>query len=226
MLREYDRSQLAFRSAWRLEITGLSIMGLPPAPIQRKVAEHTLTLDEEIGRCWFEAGWCYTYGLFQSSVLLAAIVAELVLERYLRSKQLWSDYTNEVDESQRTLGSMINFCKPRKDRGPYVTSKILRKFKELNELRIEAAHLKVRRNLTLALPEKPSLNEIDEVQQISQKEINKNGKEVLVAYSWVEDIVLIDPETTLLYKVRAFKLYAKRALILASEISSLMFELG
>jgi hypothetical protein len=224
MLEEIDRNQRPFRTKWRCEILGTSIK-LSTVKLERTATTHTVSLDEEIVRCWFEAGWAYTYGLFQSATLLACAIIELVIERYLRSKDLWIDYENEVEEKHRTLGSVISFCRPRKNRGTYFTEKILEKSTRLNEIRIEAAHMNKRRNVVLKLPPKfDSLDDIDEIENVMQPAMDGSGKKDAY-FSVGETGILYDPTKQDFYKVRAFKRYAREAIALTSEISKLVFEL-
>ena len=224
ILEETDRNQRPFRTKWRCEILGTSVK-LPTVKLERTATMHTVSLDEEIARCWFEAGWAYTYGLFQSATLLTCAIIELAIERYLRSKDLWIDYENEVEEKHRTLGSAISFCRPRKNRGAYLTERILEKGTRLNEIRIEAAHMNKRRNLVLKLPpEFDSLDEIDEIEIVMQPAVDGSGKKE-VYFSVNETGILFDPANQDFYKVRAFKRYAKEAISLTSEITKLIFEL-
>jgi hypothetical protein len=223
VLEEVDRNQRPFRTKWRCEVLGTSIK-LPTVKLERTATVHIVSLDEEIARCWFEAGWAYTYGLFQSATLLTCTVVELTIERYLRSKDLWIDYENEVEEKYRTLGSVVSFCRPRRNRGAYLTEKILEKCARLNEIRIEAVHMNKRRNLVLKLPpEFDSLDDIDEIENVMQPAVDGSGKKEAY-FSVNETGILYDPTSQDFYKVRAFKRYAKEAISLTSETTKLVFE--
>jgi len=204
-----------------VEVLGKRVR-FPSVKVPANEYQHLITVEEEIQRCWFETGWCYTYGLFQATILQASIVVELCIERYLRSKGLWEEYEKEVrEESRRTFGSLIAFAR---DQGPYLTPTILVKCKELNKRRIEAAHMNRRRNLVLTI-QNSNLNDIDEIENVSQPSIEKPGeKEAFIASG--EPGILFDPRKEEFYKVRAFKKYANESVGLAAEIAEMVFQLG
>jgi len=207
-----------------MEILGKSVK-TPPINVSPLENRHIVTLEEEIARCWFETGRCYTYGFFQAATLLASIVVELCIECYLRSKGLWDEY-EEVDEKSRTFGSLIAFASERKGRGPYLTPTILNKCKELNRRRIEAAHMNRRRSIVLTIPSSTSrLNDIDEIENVSQPSTEKPGEKE--AYLMLNEIaILYDPVKEEFYKVRPFKKFAREAIELTVEITKLICELG
>jgi hypothetical protein len=220
-LEEYDRVERPFRAKWRVEVLGKRVR-FPSVKISANEFRHLVTVEEEIQRCWFETGWCYTYGLFQAATLLASIVAELCIERYLRSKGLWEEYRNTFkEESKRTFGSLIAFAR---DRGPHLTPTILMKCDELNKRKIEAAHMNRRRNLVLTVQNR-DLDDIDEIENVSQPSAEKpSEKEAFIALG--EPRMLFDPRKEEFYKVRAFKKYANESVGLAAEISEMVFQLG
>lgn len=225
-LEEYDRVERPFRTKWRMEILGKSVK-TPAVSVSPHENQHIVTLEEEIRRCWFETGRCYTYGFFQAATLLASIVVELCIERYLRSKGLWEEYREKVEGKARTLGSLIAFASEHRDRGPYLTPTILVKCKELNKRRIEAAHMNRRRSIVLTIPGHPnkSLNDIDEIENVSQPSTEKPGEKE--AHLSLDEIgILYDPVKEEFYKVRAFKKYASDAVELAVEITELICQLG
>lgn len=219
-LEEHDRVERPFRAKWRVEVLGKHVR-VPSVKTPAHEYQHLVTVEEEIQRCWFETGWCYTYGLFQAAILQASIVVELCIERYLRSKGLWEEYEKEVKkESRRTFGSLIAFAS---DRGPYLTPTILVKCKELNKRRIEAAHMNRRRNLVLTV-QNINRNDIDEIENVSQPSAEKPGeKEAFIASG--EPRILFDPQKEEFYKVRAFKKYASEAVELTAEITELVSQL-
>ena len=222
VLEEYDRTERPYRTEWRCEIlrTFITLPTVMVTPWQR---EYVLTLDEEIRRRWNEAGWAYTYGLFQAATLLICVFVELELERYLRARNLWSDYEELYKEHQRTFGSLIQFCRGSKKRGRHTTKSFLEKCDDLNQIRIEAAHMNIRRSATLKVPPNmDSENDMDEIQNIT---VEKNGKKSGIAYILdLDDLgYLHDDKTHEFYRVRAFGHYARKALGLASEIANLLY---
>jgi hypothetical protein len=226
-LKEYDRSQLKFRTRWRLEVLGRSIWTPGPQISPAYEIEHSLNLREETVRCWTEAFEAYTYGLFQSSALLASIVVELLVEMFLRSKDLFSDYeTQYPDVDRRTFGTLIRYCEAEK----LVTPKILEKLRRIRDIRNEAAHMSIRRNLTLrVLPtEEGALqepyNKIDEIEKISVRTSDEKGP-LHEAIFLPNEPVLIDTRDNMVYQVRAFKKYALEAVELTDEISHLLRDL-
>jgi len=226
---EYDRSQLKFRAKWRLEVLGRSIWtpGRGPEISPTFEIPHSLNPEEETVRCWTEAFKAYTYGLFQSCTLMASVVVELLVEIFLRSKDLFSEYEAKyADQNYRTFGTLINFCETEK----VLTPKILEKLRRVRDLRNEAAHMSIRRNMTLrpfpteqGTLEQP-YNDIDEIEKLSTKV--QNGKEtVQEAVFLPNEPVFIDSRDGMVYQVRAFKKYAVDAVNLADEISHLLRDL-
>jgi hypothetical protein len=216
-LEEYDRIERPFRTNWRREILGVGI-SLPRVRVEPWRKEHLLSLEDEIHRCWFEVGIAFTYGLFQSALLMTCLVVELAIERYLRTKDLWSGYEKRFDEHYRSLGTLIHYCRETS----YLTPAIIAKCSDLNQLRIEAAHMNKRRKVTLRIP--PSndpLNDMDEIENVTT--IEKGEKTAVMALGEIG--FLFDPTNSDIYKVRAFKRYAKQALDLTSQITKLIFSL-
>lgn len=220
-LEEFDREERPYRTKWRCEIldTGIS---LPKVNVVPWIREHLLSLDEEIQRCWFDTGLAYTYGLFQSATLMTCIVVELTIERYLLAKDLWSGYEANYDENRRTFGALINYCKGSEQGGGYLTPTIIEECSKLNKIRIEAAHMNNRRNVTLKIPPQTDpANDMDEIENVTVKEDGEKA-----AYMAINDMgFLIDPQSNDIYKVRAFKHYARQAIALASTVTKMLFAL-
>jgi len=221
ILEEYDREERPYRTKWRREILGIGI-SLPRVRVEPSMLQHLLSLDDEILRCWFEVGLAYTYGLFQAACVMTCMVAELTIERYLRFKDLWTDYECMLEENHRTFGSLISYCEGPSQKAGYLTATITKKCRELNRIRIEAAHMNMRRSVTLKIPPQTDpLNDMDEIENVTVLE----GVEK-AAYMMQGDMgFLIDPHSHDIYKVRAFKHYARKAMVTVSEITKLLFAL-
>jgi len=221
-LREFDRTQLDFRAKRRFEVLGKSFW-TPWHGSQRSSTyevEHSLNLEEEVSRCWREAFNAYTYGLFQGSALLASVVVELLVEMFLRSKDLWAEYEKKYpDEDYRTFGTLIRFCDANESRGALVTSNILEKLRRIRDIRNEVTHMSIRRGVKLRVfPMEPPYNQMDEFERISVEVRDEKGK-VNGAYSEEGEPVLIDNRDMTVWKVRAFKKYALEVIQLADEVS-------
>jgi hypothetical protein len=223
-LREYDRSQLKFRTRWRLEVLGKSIWipGRGPQTSPTYEVEHSLNLEEETRRCWNEAFKAYTYGVFQSSALLASVVVELLVEVFLRSKDLFAKYeVRYPDVNRRTFGTLIEHCDAQK----IVTPKTLEKLRRVRDIRNEAAHMTIRRNLTLRVyPTGEPYNKIDEIEKISVEGSDAKGP-MHGAIFLPGEPVLIDTRDNMVYQARAFKKYALEVIGLVDEISHLLRDL-
>jgi hypothetical protein len=220
-LDEYDKEERPHRAKWRCEILKVGIT-IPPVRVTPWERDHLVNLDEEIHRCWFEMGQAYTYGFFQSVTLMTCLIVELTLERYLRTKDLWDVYERRFEQNQRTFGTLVSYCRGSNREPPLLTSTILQKCQELNRMRIEAAHMNVRRNITLRIPPQTDpLNDMDEIEKVTV--IERGEKTATMA---IDEIgFLIDPQTSDFYKVRAFRRYAKESARLASEITKLLSQL-
>jgi hypothetical protein len=225
-LEAHDQDERHSRAKWHLEIANMGIAS--PESDDRagwEAFEVDHALRSEIDRCWLETGWAYSYGLFQSAVLLASIVVELSIERYLRRKELWDEYADKTPENHRTLGSLTAFCRAEKRRGAYLTSTILSLCKRLNALRIEAAHMNNHRYMNTFPPEDLSPpNEMDEVEDVSVRTVNEKGEITIAVPATTGEPVFIDPRGVIV-KIRAFKQYAREAIGIASQTANLVSQL-
>ena len=119
---------------------------------------------------------------------------------------MWDGYEHKFEQNQRTFGSLISYCKGSGKEPPLLTPTILQKCQELNGMRIEAAHMNVRRRITLKIPPQTDpLNDMDEIENVT---VEEQGEKT--AYMAIDEIgFLIDPQTYDIYKVRAFRRYAR-----------------
>ncbi len=224
-LEAHDRDERPSRAKWHLEIAEIGIAS-PESHYdgRRKAADFDYALRSEINRCWLETGEAYSYGLFQSAVLLASIVGELSIERYLRRKELWDEYAGKTTENYRTLGNLKSFCQA----GAYLTPTILSLCDRLITLRNEAAHMNIHRYVSgwpsddLSPP-----NEMDEVEDVSVRTVNEKGEVTSISVSGITgEPVFIDPRGQVkMIKIRAFKQYARQAIDIASRMTSLISQL-
>lgn len=227
-LETHDRDERPSRAKWHLEIASMGIAS-PEYHYdgRRKASDFDYALRSEINRCWLETRWAYSYGLFQSAVLLASIVVELSIERYLRRKELWDEYTDETPEDHRTLGTLWRFCQARKKkRGAYLTPTVLSLCERLNKLRIEAAHMNTHRYMNTWPSDDLSLsppNEMDEVEDVSVRTVSEKGKVTITAPATTGEPVFIGPKG--MVKIRAFKQYAREAIGTASQTTNLVSQL-
>jgi hypothetical protein len=82
--------------------------------------------------------------------------------------------------------------------------------------------MKKRRHATLRIP--PQIDPSDDMDEIENVTIMENGEKT--AYMAINEMgFLVDPTSYDIYKVRAFKRYAREGLELASEITKLLFAL-
>jgi hypothetical protein len=92
-------------------------------------------------------------------VLLASIVVELSIERYLRCKELWDEYAGKTPE---------NYNLSRREEQRRVSYADNSLCKRLNALRIEAAHMNTFPHEDLSPP-----NEMDEVEDVSVRTVDE-----------------------------------------------------
>ncbi|MGA3406339.1 MAG: hypothetical protein ABSD49_11465 [Candidatus Bathyarchaeia archaeon] len=153
---------------------------------------------------------------------MTCIVVELVIERFLRAKDLWNDYEANYDENRRTFGALINYCKGSEQREGYLTPTMIEECSKLNKMRIESAHMNNRRNVTLKIPPQTDpTNDMDEIENVTVEEEGEKA-----AYMAINEMgFLIDPQNNDIYKVRAFKHYAQDAISVASTVTKMLFAL-
>ena len=214
-LEDVDRAERPFRTKNRMEIFGKTIY-IPL--IYHDQAGVLRTIEEEIKRCWLEANWCYTYGFFQASIILDAITVELLIERYIRAKDLWDEYESVTPSNHRTFGSLIQFCKDR----AYLPSSVIRPCSSLRDLRNEAAHGGRRRKILADNPtEFDFVDALDEIEDVSTLRKDDLGHLRLVANTTIDEMdLLYDENTGRFQKIRYLKKYARDALRLTLIIAS------
>ena len=228
-LEGHDRDERPSRAKWHLEIAKIGI-ALPESYYdgRREAADFDYALRSEINRCWLETGEAYSYGLFQSAVLLASIVGELSIERYLRRKELWDEYADKTTENYRTLGNLKSFCQANDKRGAYLTPTILSLCDRLITLRNEAAHMNTHRYVSgWPSNDLSSPNEMDEVEDVSVRTVNEKGEVTSISVSGITgEPVFIDPRGQVkMIKIRAFKQYAREAIGITSQLAKLISQL-
>ena len=223
----HDEEERPSRAKWHLEISG-AIIAIPDSDFRAEKedfeADHALR--SEINRCWLETQLAYAYGSFQSATLLASIVVELSIERYLRRKNLWDEYAEATPENYRTLGSLISYCRPTDKRGGYLTPGMLTLCDRLTTLRNEAAHMNKHRYM-LAWPTEDLSppNDMDEVEDVAKRTVSEKGEVTVIAPALPGEPVFIHPAGRMV-KLRAFKPYAREATSIASQLAGFIASLN
>jgi hypothetical protein len=143
-VQELDTELSEGRARRIIEVESPEVIGrgypspLDPDRVPERLAMTYFDLEKSMNRIWTEARMSYAYGFFQGCTFLVAAVLELLLEQYLRLREVWSKYESKIaDPKKRTLGTLIAFCRE----NAMFEEQVIQSASDINDLRIEAVHM-------------------------------------------------------------------------------------
>lgn len=171
-IKELDASRRESRARRKVEIESPELIGngYPPPldldNVPQEVRQSYFSLERSINRIWTQARMNYVYEFFQSCVFLIGAILELLIEQFLRLRKVWSAYESQYPNvKSRTLGTLIGFCK---DKG-LLNETILRDASDINDLRIEAVHMKTEKGKATIPPDEHPLTDWEEISIMKSK---------------------------------------------------------
>ena len=158
-----DRIHLEDRARWMVEVYKPSIGGmellLPSKDLTKVDTEEKrriLILQSSTFRLWNEATVSYVYERFQGCIILLAAMLEATLELKLRLMNLWRKFEETYKPEDRTLGRLLKFCESK----DVLSTEIIKLGWKVNNLRIDAVHLKAKKRVPQNMVDVTNLDEI------------------------------------------------------------------
>jgi len=220
-----DEIHLEDRARWMVEIYQPSIggmeipfsMGKEATSAESDEERRIISLRSSVHRLWNESTACYVYGRFQACIILLATMLEAALELKLRLMGLWTEFESICEEQYRFLGRLISFC----DKKRCLPNKVVKHLWKVNDLRINAVHLRVEKRTGEYMFGRTPLDEVEYFKTV--EELKGRPVKVDLKEGWIsgDDAIfgfdLLRRRYEILYK---YKAGAKEALERSREIIS------
>jgi len=186
-IRGMDEIHLEDRARWMIEVYQPSIggmeidfpMGKDINSIDNEEHQRIVSLRISVHRLWNESTACYVYERFQACIILLASMLEAALELKLRLTRLWTEFESICEEPSRSLGRLISFC----DGKLSLPEKITKELWKVNDLRIEAVHLRGAKRNGEDIPGRNSLDEVEYFK--TTEELKGRPVEVDLKEGWI-----------------------------------------
>lgn len=226
-IRGMDEIHLEDRARWMIEVYQPSIggmeidfsMGKEITRIETEEQHRIVSLRSSIHRLWNESAACYVYGRFQACIILLATMLEAALELKLRLTGSWNEFESTCEEPSRSLGRLIGFC----DRKFSLPKKVVKELWRVNDLRIDAVHLRADKRTGEDMFGKTCLDEVEYFKRA--EELTGRPVKVDLKEGWISGDGVIFGFDFLRRRyaiVYRYKAGAKEALEKSKEIISLL----
>jgi hypothetical protein len=216
-LKAMDRIHLEDRARQMMEVYEPPIGGMEfglgrrrgLTKVETKEELEAFSLEMSTDYLWSQATECYVYGNFQACIILLATMLEAALDLKLRVAGLSKEFEKTHPRPEdRTLGRLLRFCESKK----ILRSEIIKDGWSVNNLRIDAVHLKSSRKMAQGT----FVTDLDEIQFFNNvEELKGRPVEVNEKEGWItgDNVAFgIDVQRHRYYIVYKFKAGAKEAL--------------